>query len=131
MIILVPPRFSKDAEKAGVTDDDLRAATSRAERGLIDGELAAYLIKQRVPREGQGRSGGFRTIIAYKHGELAVFLYVFPKNAKANLTKAETAAFAAYAKELVKFTNEDFARHISEQGWRRIDDEQPEEDVPK
>jgi hypothetical protein len=34
---------------------------ARAESGLIEAHLGLCLIKQRVPRPGRGRSGGFRT----------------------------------------------------------------------
>jgi hypothetical protein len=56
---------------------------------LIDANLRDGLIKQRVPRSGQGRSGGWRTIIAYRSGKRAVFLYGFAKNRQANVGKAD------------------------------------------
>ncbi|WP_447415009.1 type II toxin-antitoxin system RelE/ParE family toxin, partial [Clostridium perfringens] len=43
-----------------ISDADLKEAIERAERGLIDADLGGGLIKQRVARPGQGRSGGFR-----------------------------------------------------------------------
>jgi len=39
-------------------DDRLCEAVERAESGLIDANLGGGLIKQRVARLGQGRSGG-------------------------------------------------------------------------
>ena len=41
-------------------------AIARAERGLVDADLGGGLIKQRVARRGGGRSGGYRTVIAYR-----------------------------------------------------------------
>lgn len=123
--------FSKRAAKDDVTDEDLREAVARAERGQVDGPLGGQLIKQRVPRKGQGRSGGFRTIIFYRRGEIAVFLHMFAKNKQANLTPREQDAYHDYAEQLDGHTDQQFSRLVSEKGWRRIDDEQPEEDVPK
>lgn len=60
-------------------DRSLCEAIERAEKGLIDADLG-NLIKQRVARPGEGRSGGYRTLIAYRAGDLAVFLYGFAKN---------------------------------------------------
>ncbi len=36
------------------------------ERGLMDADLGGGVIKQRVARPGQGRSGGLRVLIAYR-----------------------------------------------------------------
>lgn len=78
MRIFALPRFAKDTVKLGIDHTVLAHAVKRAESGLIDAGLGLGLIKQRVARPGQGRSGGFRTILFYKRKERAVFLYVFP-----------------------------------------------------
>ena len=49
--------------------------------------------KFRFAREGMGKSGGARVVYVYKNERYPVFLItVFPKNKKANLTKAERNA---------------------------------------
>jgi hypothetical protein len=58
----------------------LQAAIERAERGTIDADLGGGLIKQRLARPGQGRSGGYRVIVAYRVKGRAVFLFGFAKN---------------------------------------------------
>jgi hypothetical protein len=46
--------------------------------------------KVRVPRQGMGKSGGARVVYIWRNDKFPVFLItVFPKNKKANLTKAE------------------------------------------
>jgi len=72
-------------------------AIERIERGLVDADLGHGLIKQRVARPGQGRRGGFRTIVAYRLGERAVFVYGFAKNRRANLSAADEQDLADYA----------------------------------
>lgn len=67
----------------------LREAVHRAGRGLIDADLGGGLIKQRVARGGQGRSGGYRTIIAYRRAHRAICLYGFAKNERANIGPEE------------------------------------------
>jgi hypothetical protein len=71
--------------------DDMRLceAIGRAERGLIDAELGGHLIKQRVARPGGGRSGGYRTVIAYRASQRSVFLYGFAKNERDNIGDRE------------------------------------------
>ncbi|ACB82417.1 protein of unknown function DUF1044 [Methylorubrum populi BJ001] len=129
MKAFLPPDFAKRAAKEGVSDGSLREAVARADRGLIDAQLGLSLIKQRIPRRGQGRSGGFRTIVAYERGKLAVFLHIFAKNAKANLTEAETEALRALAGYLTRLSDEQLAQLASERGWRQIDDEPLEKDA--
>ncbi|MGA9865931.1 MAG: type II toxin-antitoxin system RelE/ParE family toxin [Acetobacteraceae bacterium] len=68
-----------------ITDESLSEAIERAERGLIDADLGGGLIKQRVARRGQGRSGGFRLIVAYRARGRAVFLYGFAKSELDNI----------------------------------------------
>jgi len=81
--------FAKFARKQRIVDVTLCEAVSRALRGQIDASLGGQLIKQRVPRQGQGRSGGFRTIIALKLRERAVFLYGFAKNNQDNISSVD------------------------------------------
>lgn len=63
----------------------LLEAIARAERGLVDADLGGGLIKQRVARAGKGRSGGYRTIVAYRRSGRAIFLYGFAKNERDNI----------------------------------------------
>ncbi|MWV23015.1 hypothetical protein FVE89_13620 [Methylobacterium sp. 2A] len=70
-------------------------------------------------------------MIFYRRGAVAVFLHMFAKNERANLSKKEQAAYHDYAEQLAKHTDEQFSRLVMELGWRRIEDEQPKEDVPK
>lgn len=67
----------------------MREAIERAESGLIDADLGGGIIKQRVARSGGGRSGGYRTLIAYRAGRRAVFLYAFGKNERDNIDPDE------------------------------------------
>jgi len=67
----------------------LREAVSRVERGLIDGDLGGSIIKQRVARAGQGRSGGYRVLIAFRPAHRAVFIVGFAKSGRANISEDE------------------------------------------
>jgi len=72
-----------------IADRSLREAITRAEQGLVDADLGGGIIKQRVAREGQGRSGGYRMLVAYRAGERAVFLYGFAKRERENIDPDE------------------------------------------
>jgi hypothetical protein len=58
--------FARFARKANLENAALCEAIANAERGLIDADLGGGVIKQRVARKGQGKSGGFRVMILYK-----------------------------------------------------------------
>jgi hypothetical protein len=77
------------------TDASLRTAIERAGRGFIDVDLGGGLIKQRVARSGQGRSSGFRMIVAYREADRAVFLYGFAKNDRDNISADELQTLRA------------------------------------
>jgi hypothetical protein len=52
------------ARRQRIDDASLKEAIERADRGLIDADLGGGIIKQRVARAGQGRSGGRRMLVA-------------------------------------------------------------------
>ena len=79
--------FRRFQRKEGIADAALCEAVRRAERGLVDADLGHGLIKQRVARPGEGRRGGFRTVVAYRAGDRAVFLFGFAKSDQANLSQ--------------------------------------------
>lgn len=81
--------FARFQRRERITNMALADAVQAAERGLVDADLGGGLIKQRVARPGQGKSGGFRTLIAYRRGERAVFLFGFAKNERANIDDDE------------------------------------------
>lgn len=81
--------FARFQRKEGMSDAVLRRAVREAEAGLIDADLGHGLIKLRVARPGGGKRGGYRTIIAYRRRDRAVFLYGFAKNDKADLAPDE------------------------------------------
>jgi len=64
-------RFTR---REGIADASLREAVRRAEDGLIDADLSGGLIKQRLARTGQGRSGGYRMLLAFRSKDRAAFL---------------------------------------------------------
>lgn len=96
------PEFLRRA-KAIMTEDERVSLVSyiaaNPEAGV---PLGGGLRKVRIPREGGGKSGGYRSIYVMGGRHLPIFLVtVFAKNEKDNLTKAEQAAAVELSKELV------------------------------
>lgn len=77
--------FTRYAAKTDIDDESLVEAVERANSGLVDAKLGGNVIKLRIPRKGQGRSSGYRTLIAYHKNKRAIFLYGFAKNERENI----------------------------------------------
>lgn len=67
--------FARFCRRARITDAVLCGAVDAASRGLIDADLGGGVIKQRIARHGEGKSGGFRTIILLRICERALFVH--------------------------------------------------------
>ena len=64
--------------------------------------LGGGLRKVRIPREGGGKSGGYRTIYVFGGTHMPIFLVtVFAKNEKDNLSKDEQLAAIEMSKLLL------------------------------
>ncbi len=94
--------FARFADREGMDDAALRDAVRRAGQGLIDADLGGGVIKQRIARKSQGRSGGFRSIVLFRKGQLAFFVYGFAKSNRQNLRRDELRAFQLLADEMLK-----------------------------
>lgn len=103
----------------------LREAIRRAEQGLIDADLGGGVIKQRIARPGQGRSGGFRTIVLYRSGERSFFVYGFPKSKRDSITQNELEAFRDLGEVMMAYTDGELDEALQTQKLRELDwDEQ-------
>jgi hypothetical protein len=97
--------FNKWAVKEGLDDNALRMAVDEVGRGLIDADLGSHVVKKRVAIGGRGKSGGVRTLLAYKIADKAFFVYGFAKNARANISADELKALKHLAKELLSYSD--------------------------
>jgi hypothetical protein len=113
--------FDRDAKRDGISDEDCREAIRRAERGLIDADLGGGLIKQRIPRGNQGAARGSRAVVFYRRGRVAVFLHVFPKSRKANLSKSELADYLEAARVLENLTRNELLGSRATKEWRLLE----------
>jgi hypothetical protein len=82
-------QFAKFARHERIADESLIEAVERAGRGLVDADLGGGLIKQRVARKGQGRSGGYRVLLAFRAEDRTIFLHGFAKNDRSNVDDRE------------------------------------------
>ena len=77
--------------------------------GRIDADLGGGVVKQRIARPGQGRSRGYRTIILFRRGARAFFVYGFAKSKRANIDDDEEEQFKEAAKHVLTLTEKQIA----------------------
>ncbi|WP_333807197.1 type II toxin-antitoxin system RelE/ParE family toxin [Phenylobacterium sp.] len=97
MSVYKTKEFSRFARKADLKSADLLDAAKAVASGQWDADLGGGVFKQRIARDGGGKSGGFRTIILFKVGGHSFFVHGFAKNEKANISPKELKALKALA----------------------------------
>jgi hypothetical protein len=104
----------------GISVQRLVDAIARAERGLIDAELGGGLIKQRVARPGQGKSSGWRMLIAYRRGRRSVFVLGFAKNDLDNIDPRQLADFKALAADFLTASEAAIAAELKRETLKEV-----------
>ena len=92
--------FARFASREGIADEALCDAVRRAGRGQVDADLGGGVVKQRIARRGQGRSGGFRVLLLFRRRDRAFFVHGFAKSDRGNLRRKELMALRALADEM-------------------------------
>jgi hypothetical protein len=116
--------FHRLCRKAHVTDVELRTAAKRAEEGKVDANLGSHLLKQHVSQGKGGQAGGHRAIIIFAHDRFMVFVHLFAKRDKANLTDKEKAVFKRVARAFVELDAEQVSLLLETKEWIEIPNEE-------
>ncbi len=114
--------FGRFARKAGISDEALRAAVGDMARGLVDADLGGGVFKQRVARPGEGKSGGFRTIIVLQVRKYGVFVYGFGKNERDNISESELSDFKKLAVAFMSYSDDEIAAAVTSGAWIEVND---------
>jgi hypothetical protein len=85
--------FARFARKARISDRILWDVANAVDQGHIDADLGGGVVKQRIARGGQGKSGGSRTIILLRQGHRAIFVFGFEKKDQANIAPRDVVLF--------------------------------------
>ncbi|MGD9153512.1 MAG: type II toxin-antitoxin system RelE/ParE family toxin [Gammaproteobacteria bacterium] len=105
MRILKTKWFHQWAKKTKLLDSRLKQAVAEIQEGQYEANLGGFLYKKRIALDGKGKRGGARTIVAFKRGDKAFFVYGFAKNAKANIAAHEKDIYKNLAKVLLSYDN--------------------------
>lgn len=106
--------FARFARKAGITDATLWQSAGRANAGMIDADLGGGVMKLRIARTGEGKSGGSRVIVLLRHGDRAVFVHGFEKKDLGNIRRDELEAFRELAKVILGYSHAEIARRVQD-----------------
>lgn len=106
--------FARFARKARIRDTDLWEAASQANAGVIDANLGGGVIKQRIARAGEGKSGGSRAIILFRLKVRAVFVYGFEKKNIGNIKRNELEAFKELADVVLGYSDGEIAKRVAD-----------------
>ncbi len=101
MISFKTKAFARWAKKEGLDDAALCKALHEMERGLYEADLGGGVLKKRIARSGEGKRGGFRTLIATNKENRWFFMFGWPKNERSNIDAREETAIKKMASHLL------------------------------
>lgn len=102
--------FDRWARKQNLSTRALCKAVREMAAGLYEADLGGGLLKKRIARQGQGKRGGFRTLVATNKGNRWFFVFGFPKNERSNIDKDEEDALKKLAAHLLLQTPQALAK---------------------
>lgn len=112
--------FVRFQRRAHIDNGDLARAIRQIGDGIIDADLGGGLYKQRVARKGKGKSGGFRTLIAYRHGARAIFLFGFAKSDRENIESDELEELRKQGRAWLSMTDSSINEAIAENELQEV-----------
>lgn len=112
--------FAKFAKKEGISDQVLVRIVKDIEAGRIDANYGGGVLKQRIARDGEGKSGGYRSILLYLKGDKAYFVYGFSKKDQDNISKDEEAYFKKLAKVALAMSDGDIAAVLDQGVYKEV-----------
>ena len=112
--------FAKFASRQKVTDDKLCEAVADAEQGQIDADYGGGVLKQRISRPGEGKSGGFRVIVCFRQAQRAFFVHGFAKSDKANLDTEEVKIYKKLAKLLFALSDDALGKALKNKEFTEV-----------
>jgi len=123
MLKLKTKWFHKWIKKNSIADKLLLQTIENLSNNLSSIDLGSNLFKVRIPKQGKGKSSGFRTFVVYRESKMAIFIYGFSKNEKDNLDKNELQSFKKLAKDLSKIKKNEYSKLVKLGSFIDIEEE--------
>lgn len=111
-------KFTNELKKSDLSDrllcDTLADFLNVGSDGQKKYSLGAGLYKLRLAtKEGRGKSGGSRSILAFKKNSRVIWLHLFSKNEKGNISTNELKKLKILSDILLQLSEEDVAGLVS------------------
>lgn len=113
--VLKTRAFARWARGESLGERELCRSVSEMKQGLIDARLGGGVFKKRVARRGQGKSGGYRVIVASNLGDRWVFMFGFAKNERDNVDDEELGLIKKLAASFMGMNAEKLRQAIEAQ----------------
>jgi len=104
--------FSRWAKKQALSDKILHAAIIETIEGVFEANLGGNLYKKRIAIPGKGKRGSTRTLIAFKKGDCAFFIFGFDKGTRSNITDKEEHALKIFGNTLLSWSEKELNKRI-------------------
>lgn len=112
--------FAKFARKEKVSDATLRAVAKDIEDGKTDVDYGGHVIKQRMARPHEGKSGGYRAIILYRRADKMFFVFGFAKHEQDNIDRSDEQDFKLLAKFLLAATEQQLKKLLDDGKYTEV-----------
>jgi hypothetical protein len=110
-------KFTSEAKKVDLLDESLLDTISNflilGKEGQQKYSLGAGLYKLRLAtKEGRGKSGGSRSLLAFKKDFRVIWIHLFSKNDKVNVTTNELKKLKSLSDILLTLSDDEISRLI-------------------
>lgn len=118
MVVCMNRVFVRLLKKANIDDDTINEAIREVVQGNCV-SLGHGLFKKRIASRYQGKRGAYRSILYYRSGRLMVFVYLFAKNDRENITPKEMNELVQIARAYDSLNGQSIEMAISQERLRR------------
>ena len=118
-------KFNSEFKKSDIPKEKFCLAIKEIVLGQCD-QLGHKLFKKRIGAVGRGKSGAYRAITYFRKGNLLIFVELFGKNEKENISDKELKELILLSGELDKLTKEKLEILIKENRFFKYDYVVPE-----
>lgn len=103
----------KWASKEHVTAEMFLETIDDLENNLSSADLGSGLFKVRMARQGEGKSGGYRTLIVFRAQDRAIVVFGYKKSQMENLSEGELRQFKKLSKDLPNLSTKEISEAIA------------------
>lgn len=113
-MFLKAQRLVAGLTRYGISDEVLLNAINEMNQGSFEANLGGNIYKKRIALGNKGKSGGARTVLAFKANNKAFFIYGFAKNKRDNVDGKELKALKKLAKVYLSLSDDELIEAVQQ-----------------